>query len=80
MEDFYTLFMKYRKARNFIVAHCYGSIHSLRLVKKLRDEGEVNCVKGLVIISLGTNLPVPPGSSLFLKLPVTVMGELTLFI
>ena len=78
MEDLYAVFMKYRKARNFIVAHCYGAVHALRLMKKLRDEGEIGCVKGLVIVSLGTNLPVPPGASVFLMLPSTVMGMLTL--
>lgn len=75
MEDLYDLFMRYRKARNFIVGHCYGCIHSLRLMKRLRDEGEAGSVKGMVLISLGTNLPVPAGASLFLRLPTTVMGK-----
>ena len=79
-EDFYVIFMKYRKARNFIVAHCYGAIHALRLVKKLRDEEETGCVKGLVLISLGTSVQVPSTASLHLKLPTTVMGKLTLLI
>ena len=67
--------MRYRKESNFIVAHCYGAIHTLRLMKILRDDGLISCVKGLILSSIGPIAPISPLIPLFI--PDGIMSKST---
>ena len=65
--------MRYRKESNFIVAHCYGAAHTLRLMKILRDDGLISCVKGLILLAIGSNAPVAP--TFLMRLPAGFLGK-----
>ena len=66
------MYERHKKERNVLVAHCYGSIHTLRLMKWLREQGREGEVKGMVLISLGASaLSVGVVS----KLPAFFLGE-----
>ena len=67
--------MKHKKSRNIIVAHCYGAIHTLRLMKRLRQEGQHTSVVGVAIIALGTNSPLPPSGAWLTKIPAFIQGD-----
>lgn len=54
------------------VAHCYGAIHVLRLLKLLSVENKLNEIVGVVILALGVNSPVSLG--LVGKLPAFILG------
>ena len=75
LEDTYELFMKHKKSRNIIVGHCYGAIHTLRLMKRLRQEGQHTSIVGVTIIALGTNCPLPPSGAWLTKIPAFIQGD-----
>lgn len=66
--------MKYRKSENYIVAHCYGVIHTMRLLKSLRSEDLHDTVKGCVLISIGVNCPVSSFGGSLTKIPAFFLG------
>ena len=66
--------MKYKKSENYIVSHCYGVIHSMRLLKRLRNENIHGVVKGCVFISIGVNCPVGPSASTLSMIPSFALG------
>lgn len=67
--------MKHKKNVNYLVCHCYGSIHAMRLIKKLRDEELHGAVKGVVFLALGTNCPASPSSAPLMKVPAFILGK-----
>ena len=64
----------HKKTQNVLVGHCYGSIHSLRLMKWLRDEGRAAEIKGVVLMSLGGFAPT--GVKWLSVLPAFFLGSL----
>ena len=66
------MYEQHKKERNVLVAHCYGSIHSLRLMKWLREQGREGEVRGVVLISLGAGALSVGGVA---KLPAFFLGE-----
>ena len=73
MEDLYQLFQQFKAEHNIIVAHCYGVVHTLRLLKRLKNEGRRGEIAGVVLLSLGKKKPVSMG--LIGKLPAFALGE-----
>lgn len=67
------MYERHKKERNVLVAHCYGSIHTLRLMKWLREQGREGEVRGVVLISLGAGALSVGGVA---KLPAFFLGEL----
>ena len=63
----------HKKKRNVFVGHCYGAIHTLRLVKWLRDNERAGEVVGVALLSLGNRAPASIG--LLGKVPAFVLGE-----
>ena len=72
LEDLKTIYERHKQERNVFVAHCYGSIHVLRLLKMLSVENRLNEIVGVVILALGVNSPVSLG--LVGKLPAFILG------
>ena len=73
MEDLRAIYDQHKKERNVFVAHCYGAIHVLRLLKLLSVEKKLNEIVGVVILALGVNSPVSLG--LVGKLPAFILGR-----
>ena len=65
-----------KKRRNALIGHCYGALHTLHLMKWLRDEGRAEEVVGVAMMSLGSRAPVSVG--LLGKLPAFILGLLQL--
>ena len=59
--------------RNVFVAHCYGVIHMLRLLKWLSMESRLSEVAGVIMLAIGTNAPTSVGP--IIKLPAFVLGK-----
>lgn len=59
LQDLNEVFMLYKRRYNFIVAHCYGALHTLRLMKNLKEKELLASVTGLVLISIGQHCPFP---------------------
>ena len=72
LEDLKTIYERHKQERNVFVAHCYGSIHVLRLLKMLSVENRLNEIVGVVILALGVNSPVSLG--IVGKLPAFILG------
>ena len=64
--------MLYKRRYNFIVAHCYGALHTLRLMKNLKEKELLASVTGLVLISIGQHCPFP--SHWLSSVPAFVLG------
>ena len=72
LKDLKTIYEWHKQERNVFVAHCYGSIHVLRLLKMLSVDSRLNEIIGVVILALGVNSPVSLG--LVGKLPTFILG------
>ena len=77
LEDLKTVYNAHKKAQNVLVGHCYGSIHILRLLKWLRDEGRAGEIKGMVLISLGGLAPTRGPVKWLSALPAFLLGMLS---
>lgn len=72
-EDLKAVYEAHKKDCNVFVSHCYGTIHTLRLVSWLREQGRGGEVRGVAMISFGARAPVSLG--LVGKLPAFVLGK-----
>jgi pimeloyl-ACP methyl ester carboxylesterase len=73
LEDLKTVYEAHKKERNVFVSHCYGAIHTLRLVKWLRDGGRTGEVVGVALLSLGARAPVSLGMAKII--PAFILGK-----
>ena len=67
------MYEAHKRPRNVFVSHCYGAIHTLRLVKWLRDEGRAVEVGGVAVLSLGAQAPVSLGIAAWI--PAFILGD-----
>lgn len=70
--DLRAVYEAHKKARNVFVSHCYGAIHTLHLMKWLRDEGRAGEVRGVAVLSLGAQAPASVG--LVARIPAFILG------
>lgn len=77
LQDLMAVFMKYKKQRNLIVAHCYGALHTIRLLTLLKEQDLLSSIMGVVLLALGNRCPVP--SSWFKYVPSTFLGKIKLY-
>lgn len=70
-EDLLVLYERHKQERNVFIAHCYGSIHTLRLLQWLSERERLGEVAAIVLLALGSNSPVPSGA--LLKLPAFLL-------
>ena len=66
------MYEAHKKKQNVFIGHCYGAIHTLHLVKWLRDIGRAAEVVGVAMMSLGARAPASIG--LLGKVPAFVLG------
>ena len=72
-----SVYNKYKLRHNVFVAHCYGAIHTLRLLDFVYSkEKTIQGVAAVVILDLGATAPVNLG--LVGKLPAFVLGRCVL--
>ncbi len=75
-EDLLAIYEEHKRERNVLVAHCYGCIHVLRLLKHLSGLNRLGEVSGLVVMALGSNTPAGGSSSKVIsKLPAFILGS-----
>ena len=68
------MYETHKKTRNVFVSHCYGCIHTLRLVRWVREAGRGEEIRGFVALSLGAQ-GISTGSWVS-HLPAFFLGEL----
>ena len=69
------MYEAHKRSRNVFVSHCYGAIHTLHLVKWLRDEGRAGEIVGVALLSLGARAPVSLGVAAWI--PAFILGGQT---
>lgn len=68
-----SVYNKYKLHRNVFVSHCYGAIHTLRLLNFIYSkEKTIEGIAAVIILDLGARAPVSLG--LVGKLPAFVLG------
>ena len=72
LRDLNEVFQRYKKGRNFIFAHCYGALHTLRLLKLLSDKEMLYEISGVALLALGKRNPV--SASWIKYVPSTILG------
>ena len=74
LHDLNAVYNKYKLRHNVFVSHCYGAIHTLRLLDLIYSkEKTIEDIVAVVLFDLGANAPVSLG--LVGKLPAFVLGE-----
>ena len=73
LEDLKEVYETHKKKKNVFVSHCYGTIHTLHLVRWLRDRGRAGEVLGVALMSLGATAPASLG--LLGKVPAFILGK-----
>jgi hypothetical protein len=63
----------YKLQHNVFISHCYGAVHTLRLLDFISKEGAIDSVAAVVLFDLGVNAPASLG--LVGKLPAFVLGK-----
>ena len=63
----------YKLHHNVFISHCYGAIHTLRLLDLLSKEKAIDSVAAMVLLDLGVNAAASLG--LVGKLPAFVLGK-----
>ena len=66
------MYETHKRKRNVFVSHCFGAIHTLHLVKWLRDEGRAGEIVGVALLSLGARAPVSMG--MLAWIPAFILG------
>lgn len=51
--DLTTIYNSHKKPHNVFISHCYGAIHTLRLLYTLKQEHRLTEVAGVIILNLG---------------------------
>ena len=74
LHDLNAVYNKYKLRHNVFVSHCYGAVHTLRLLDLIYSkEKTIENIAAVVLFDLGANAPVSLG--LVGKLPAFVLGE-----
>ena len=69
-----SVYNKYKLRRNVFVSHCYGAIHTLRLLDLIYSKEKIiEGIAAVIILDLGARAPVSLG--LVGKLPAFVLGR-----
>ena len=69
-----SVYKKYKLGRNVFVSHCYGAIHTLRLLDLIYSkEKTIEGIAAVIMLDLGARAPVSLG--LVGKLPAFVLGR-----
>jgi hypothetical protein len=63
----------YKLQHNVFISHCYGAVHTLRLLDLISKEGAIDGIAAVVLFDLGVNAPASLG--LVGKLPAFVLGK-----
>ena len=72
--DLNAIYNKYKLRHNVFVSHCYGAVHTLRLLNLIYSkEKAIEGVAAVVLLDLGVSAPASLG--LIGKLPAFVLGE-----
>ena len=64
-----------KKEKNIIVAHCYGCIHTIQLLKYLHSSNRLGEVGGVIFMALGGNAPSGGAVRFISKLPAVILGK-----
>ena len=73
LHDLNAVYNMYKLHHNVFISHCYGAIHTLRLLDFLSRETAIDSVAAVVLLDLGVNAAASLG--LVGKLPAFVLGK-----
>lgn len=73
LSDLTVIYNSHKRLHNVFISHCYGAIHTLRLLDTLKQEQRLAEVAGVVLLNVGIRAPYV---SMLSSLPAFLLGEL----
>ena len=75
LDDLTAIYSSHKRLHNVFISHCYGAIHTFRLLSALKQKQRLAEIAGVILLDVGIRaLSV----SVFTILPAFILGELGL--